>query len=75
MSQRIPEIDMLHDTPAPFLNGSRPVKIVAKASQGAIIPDRRAVALKRIDDMKSEIGRLSRLLDELRADLLHVTIE
>ena len=48
---------------------------VVKQSQSGIIPDRRAVALKRISDMKAELGRMVKLLDEMRADLLHLTIE
>jgi hypothetical protein len=52
------------------------VKLVAKESQtNAIILSQRERALKRINDMQAELGRMTRLLDEMRADLLHLTVE
>ena len=70
MSRTIPEIDTLHDTPAPFL---RDVKIIPKAPQSAIIPDHKQQLLRRIGNAQAEIGRLNKLLDEIRADVLHLT--
>lgn len=51
------------------------VKIIPKGSQSAIIPNRRASALKRLSDIESELGRLTRLIVELRADVLHLTTD
>lgn len=51
------------------------VKIIPKASQSGIIPDRRAQLLRRIDNAKSEVGRLDKLLDDIRADVLHLTTD
>ena len=51
------------------------VKIIPKPSQSAIIPDRRAQLLRRIGNAQAEIGRLNKLLDEIRADVLHLTTE
>lgn len=82
MSQRTAEIDVPYGALAVSrgrlnaeLSRTRPVKVIAKASQGAIISTRKAAILKRIGDAQSEIGRLNRLLDELRTDVLNLTIE
>jgi len=48
---------------------------IVKQPQSAIIPSRRETALKRINDMQAELGRMNKLLDEMRADMLHLTIE
>jgi hypothetical protein len=52
----------------------RGIKIV-KQPQSAIIPSRKAQALHRIEQMASELGRMQKLLDELRADVVHLTVE
>ena len=46
-----------------------------KAKERVIIPSRREVVLKRIADMQAEIGRLNKLLDEMRADVLHLLVD
>jgi len=51
------------------------IKVVKQSPQSAIIPNRRDAILKRIGDAQSELGRLNRLLDEIRAEVLHQTIE
>jgi hypothetical protein len=51
------------------------VKVIPKGSQSAIIPSRRDSALRRIEMIQTEMGRMQKLLDELRADVLHQTIE
>jgi hypothetical protein len=48
---------------------------VVKQPQSAIIPSRRETVLKCIGDMQNELGRMQKLLDELRADVLHLTVE
>lgn len=48
---------------------------VVKRDDCANIPNRRASALKRLADIESELGRLTRLVVELRADVLHLTTE
>lgn len=55
-------------------------KIIPKSSQSAIIPDRRAKALKRLDDIETELGRLDRsvaalkgMIISLKSDVLHLT--
>lgn len=48
---------------------------VVKASQSDIIPNRCDTALKRVNDLHAEIGRMVKLIDELRADLLHLTVK
>lgn len=48
---------------------------VVKPNESAIIPDRRAQLLRRIDNAKSEVGRLDKLLDDIRADVLHLTTD
>lgn len=53
----------------------QPIKVVKPSQESAIIPDRRAMLLKRIDDAQSELGRMSKLLNEIRADVLHLTTE
>jgi hypothetical protein len=53
----------------------RQIKVVKPSQQSAIIPSRRDVLLKRINDMETEIGRLGKLLAEVRADVLHLTTE
>lgn len=70
--QSTPEIDTLHETPSLFLQG---VKIIPKASQSAIIPDHKAQLLRHIGNAQSEINRLNKLMDEIRADVLHLTVE
>ena len=51
------------------------IKVVKQSQQSAIIPSRREMALKRINDMQAELGRMNKLLDEMRADVLHLTTE
>ena len=48
---------------------------VVKPNNGAILADRRQQLLRRIGNAQSEIGRLNKLLDEIRADVLHLTTE
>lgn len=55
-------------------DGPRQIKIV-KQSDSAIIPDRKAALMKRISDMETELGRMAKLLSEIRADALHLTVE
>ena len=52
----------------------RQIKIVKQQDSG-ILPNRKAQAMHRIEMMASELGRMQKLLDELRADVLHLTIE
>lgn len=59
---------------APSVDTHPQIKIV-KQSDSAIIPDRKASLLKRISDMESELGRMQKLLNEMRADALHLTVE
>jgi hypothetical protein len=67
-------MDRLHTNPAPL--SVRLVKSVAtKPPTSANISTKRDGMLKRIGDMEAEIGRLSRLARELRADLLELTTE
>jgi hypothetical protein len=67
MSAHILGVDLsrtsTHETPAP-------VKIIPKGSQSAIIPDRKVQLLRKIGNAQAEIGRLNKLLDEIRADVL-----
>jgi hypothetical protein len=51
------------------------IKVVKPPQQSAIIPSRRAMLLKRIGDMENELGRMTKLLAEVRADVLHLTTE
>lgn len=48
---------------------------VRKPDARGIVPLKREAVLKRINDMENEVGRLSRLLRDLRADILELTIE
>lgn len=57
------------------LDTARQIKTVKQSQQSVIIPSRRDVALKRINDMQNELGRMQKLLDEVRADVLHLTTE
>lgn len=50
------------------------IKIV-KQSDSAIIPDRKATLMKRMSDMETELGRMMKLLKEMRADALHLMVE
>jgi hypothetical protein len=50
------------------------IKIV-KQSDSVIIPDRKASLMKRISDMETELGRMMKLLNEMRADATHLTVE
>lgn len=50
------------------------IRIVKSADRG-IIPDHRAQLLRRIEIAQTEVGRLNKLLDEIRADVLHLTTE
>lgn len=52
----------------------RQIRIV-KPQQSVIIPSRKEVAMKRLNDIETELGRMTRLLTELRADILSLTIE
>lgn len=53
----------------------RQIKVVKQSQQSAIILNRRDSALRRIGLIQSELGRMQKLLDELRADVLHMTVE
>lgn len=48
---------------------------VVKPNESAIIPDHKQQLLRRIGNAQAEIGRLNKLLDEIRADVLHLTTE
>jgi hypothetical protein len=48
---------------------------VVKPNEQCIIPDRKASLLKRMADMESELGRMMKLLNEMRADATHLTVE
>ena len=50
------------------------IKIV-KPDPAALVSGRRDALLRRIGNAQSEIGRLNKLLDEIRADVLHLTVE
>ena len=50
------------------------IKIVKPVTRDAILR-RKSDALRRIDNMASELGRMQKLLSELRADVLHITVE
>jgi hypothetical protein len=54
--------------------GKKQIRVV-KPSQSDIIPNRCDTALKRVNDLHAEVGRMVKLIDELRADLLHLTIK
>ena len=54
--------------------GGKEIRVV-KPNNNAILPDRKDVLLRRIGNAQSEIGRLNKLLDEIRADVLHLTTE
>lgn len=58
-----------------MLNLPREIKVVKSDEQHAIVPDRKAQLLRRIELMETEMGRMIKLLNELRADVLHLTIE
>lgn len=58
----------------PILSKERQITIV-KGDEECIIPDRRAALLKRLNDIENEAGRLIKLVRELRADVLHLTVE
>lgn len=62
-----PEIDTLHETSAPFL---RDVEIIPKSSQSVNIPDHKQQLLRKIGNAQSELGRLNKLLDEIRSEVL-----
>lgn len=51
------------------------IKVVKPDDQRAIIGARKAQLLQRIGTMQSEVGRMNKLLNELRADVLHLTIK
>lgn len=53
----------------------RQIKVVKPSQDHVILPSKRALVLKRINDMENEIGRLSRLARELRADVLELMVE
>jgi hypothetical protein len=48
---------------------------IVKRPESVIIPSRRETLLKHIGDMESELGRMTKLLAEVRADVLHLTTE
>lgn len=50
------------------------IKIV-KPQDHVIVPDRRLQLLRRIDLIETELGRMQKLVNELRADALHLTTE
>lgn len=62
--------------PSQIVNGTATQQIrIAKPQQSVIIPSHREAALKRLNDIETELGRMARLLTELRADILSLTIE
>ena len=65
----------LRDADHPAHGDSTGIKIIPKASQSAIIPDHKQQLLRRIGNAQAEIGRLNKLLDEIRADVLHLTTD
>jgi hypothetical protein len=67
---RLPDVTK---TPYPAATG-REIRVV-KPNESAIIPDHKAQLLRRIGNAQAEIGRLNKLLDEIRADVLHLTTE
>jgi hypothetical protein len=48
---------------------------VVKPNEQGIIPDRKTSLLKKIADAESELGRLQKLFNEMRADVQHLTVE
>jgi len=64
-------MDRIHSTRSHLM----PEIKIAKRSQSDILPSRKAQALHGIEQMASELGRMQKLLDELRADVLHLTVE
>jgi len=67
-------------TAASSLTASEPRRVlkqirVIKSDDRAIIPTRKDSALRRVEMIQSEMGRIQKLIDELRADVLHLTIE
>jgi hypothetical protein len=63
-------MDTLHNAPAPFLKVS-----IVKPRPMRINCERRDALLRNIGNAQAEIGRLNKLLDEIRADVLHLTTE
>lgn len=49
-----------------------PQIVIVKQPQSAIIPDHKVQLLRKIGNAQAEIGRLNKLLDEIRADVLVV---
>jgi hypothetical protein len=56
------------------LIGEKQIRVV-KPNNNAILPDHKAQLLRRIGNAQSELGRLNKLFDEIRADVLHLTTE
>lgn len=53
-----------------------PFKVtIVKPQPIGINCERRDALLRRIGNAQSEIGRLNKLLDEIRADVLHLTVD
>lgn len=48
---------------------------VVKPEDHAIISSRKSQLLRRIENAQSEVGRLNKLLDEIRADVLRLTVD
>jgi hypothetical protein len=53
----------------------RLVKSAALPEKSVIIPSRKDSLLKRMSDMESELGRMVKLLNEMRADATHLSVE
>lgn len=51
--------------------GDQQIRVV-KQDKSAIIPDRKVQLLRKIGNAQAEIGRLNKLLDEIRAEVLAV---
>ena len=60
--------------PNPATAAVRQIRVI-KPDDHVIVPDRKQQLLRRIGNAQAEIGRLNKLLDEIRADVLHLTIE
>lgn len=58
-----------------ILHGASRTITLAKAPQTFILADRKVTLLKRMTDMESELGRMTKLLKEMRADVLHLSVE
>lgn len=58
-----------------ILHASASTIRLVKAKETSILPNRKEALLKGIDNMESELGRMTKLLREMRADVLHLSVE